>query len=103
MLACYVAANLWKENSVTLDILQQNVICITFGQPLIGLPFVSEVTNRFSESFKRSIHAYYSHEDPLPFILCYLSGVRGDNHDRILQPSLSTVVSSNRPFSNMMS
>lgn len=92
MLACYVAANLWKENCVTLDVLQRNVICVTFAQPLIGLPFVDGVTDRFSDAFKHSVHAYFSHEDPLPFVLRYFSGSQGDNHDHVLRPPLSTMV-----------
>ena len=90
MLACYVAANLWKENCVTLDVLQRNVICITFGQPLIELPFVNNATGRFSEAFKRSVHTYFSHDDPLPFLLRYFCGSQGDNG---LRPPLSTTVS----------
>ena len=92
MLACYVAANLWKENCVTLDVLQKNVICITFAQPLIALPFVSDATDRFSDEFKSSIHAYFSQEDPLPFIMHYFCGSQEDNHDRVLRVPLSTMV-----------
>ena len=92
MLACYVAANLWKENCVTLDVLQRNVICITFGQPLIELPFVNNATDRFSEAFKRSVHTYFSHDDPLPFLLRYFCGSQGDNG---LRSPLSTTVSYN--------
>ena len=90
MLACYVAANLWKENCVTLDILQRNVVCITFGQPLIELPFVNSVTGRFSEMFQQSVHTYFSHDDPFPFLLRYFSGSQGDNG---LRSPLSTTVS----------
>ena len=92
MLACYVAANLWKENCVTLDVLRRNVICITFAQPLIALPFVDEVTGRFSDAFKESVHAFFSHEDPLPFVFSYFNGIQGDNHDRLMRQPLSTVV-----------
>ena len=70
-------------------------MCITFAQPLIALPFVNDATSRFSDEFKCSVHAYFSHEDPFPFIMRYFSGSQGDNHDRVLRPPLSTVVKLN--------
>ena len=75
MLACYVAASLWKESFITMDILERNVTCITFGQPLIGIPFnfISEAIS-LSEKFRNSIHAYLDREDIYPALLCHLLG-----------------------------
>ena len=70
MLACYVAATLWKKSFISGDVLEKNVVCITFGQPLIAIPFVEEVIKDFPQ-FEATIHAIYDKDDFFPRVLYY--------------------------------
>lgn len=72
MLACYVAATLWKKSFISGDVLEKNVVCITFGQPLIAIPFVEEVIKDFPQ-FEATIHAIYDKDDFFPRVLYYYS------------------------------
>lgn len=70
MLACYVAANLWKRSFISGDVLQKNVLCITFGQPLVAIPFVEEAIKDFPQ-FEATIHVVYDKDDLFPRVLRY--------------------------------
>ena len=70
MLACYTAANLWKKSFISGDVLEKNVICITFGQPLIPIPYVEEAIKDFPQ-FEATIHAVYDKDDFFPRVLYY--------------------------------
>lgn len=70
MLACYAAANLWKKSFISGDVLEKNVICITFGQPLIPIPYVEEAIKDFPQ-FEATIHAVYDKDDFFPRVLYY--------------------------------
>ena len=72
MLACCVAANLWEETYVNIDTLQKNVICITFGQPMINIPFVQEAIKHFPQ-LRNTIHLIYDKEDIFPLVFRYFS------------------------------
>lgn len=72
MLACCVTANLWKETYVSIDTLQKNVICITFGQPMINIPFVQEAIKHFPQ-LRNTIHLIYDKEDVFPFMFRYFN------------------------------
>ena len=62
MLACYVAANLWRKSFISGDVLEKNVLCITFGQPLITIPYVEEAIKDFP-ALESTIHCVYDKED----------------------------------------
>ncbi len=72
MLACCVAANIWKNSYQPTKLLETDVICITFGQPLMGIPFVLEVTRMFPE-FEKTIHSVVDKRDLVPRILRYFT------------------------------
>ncbi len=72
MLACCVAANIWKKSYLPTDILEKNVICITFGQPLMGIAFVQEVIRMFP-MFEKTIHSVFDKRDLVPRILRYFT------------------------------
>lgn len=72
MLACCVAANLWEETYVSIDTLQKNVICITFGQPMINIPFVQEAIKHFPQ-LRNTIHLIYDKEDTFPLVFRYFN------------------------------
>lgn len=77
MLACYVAANLWKKSFISGDVLEKNVICITFAQPLIPIPYMEEAIKDFPQ-FEATIHTVYDKEDFFPRVLYYYTV--GCNH-----------------------
>ena len=77
MLACYVAANLWKMSFISGDVLEKNVVCITFGQPLIPISYVEKAIKDFPK-FEATIHAVYEKDDFFPRVLYYYS--IGDKH-----------------------
>lgn len=69
-MACHLAAILWKRSSVSRDILEKNIICITFGQPLIPIPSVEEAIKDYPQ-FEATIHAVYDKDDFFPRVLYY--------------------------------
>lgn len=68
MLACCNTARLWKETCIGLTILEKNVICITFGQPLKAIPYVQETISEHP-NFENTIHSIYDQEDIFPKLL----------------------------------
>lgn len=68
MLACCNAARLWKESSISIDVLENSVVCITFGQPLVAIPYVQETVNSITK-FENTIHSIYDQEDIFPRLL----------------------------------
>lgn len=68
MLACCIAARLWKESVIPIDVLEDRVICITFGQPLIAISYVQDTINTITK-FENTIHAIYDQEDVFPRLL----------------------------------
>ena len=72
MLACYVTANLWKKSFISGDVLEKNVLCITFGQPLVGIPYVEEAIKAFPQ-LEATIHSVYDKEDFFPRVFHYFA------------------------------
>lgn len=80
MLACSVAAKLW---STALDpsLLQRNLCCITFGQPIISLPYVKKMAKHFPK-LEETIHLVLNKEDIIPGLMhyhsigCMLTGIQ---------------------------
>ena len=70
MLACCVAANLWKTSHISATTLEQSVVCITFGQPLIKMKFFQEVAKDYPQ-LEKTIHSIFWKEDMIPQILRY--------------------------------
>lgn len=68
MLACCNAARLWKETCIGVDVLEKNVICITFGQPLVAIPYVQETIKKYAK-FENTIHSICDQEDIFPKLL----------------------------------
>ena len=80
MLACCVAANLWKSSHISATTLEQSVVCITFGQPLIKIKFFQEVA-KDCPGLENTIHSIFWKEDVIPQILRYF-GVGCINYQR---------------------
>ena len=67
-MAQMVAAQLWLLPHTRTDQLMSNVICITFGQPLIQSLLLTHVAESYPD-FKNSIHAIGLKNDNLPTIM----------------------------------
>ena len=66
--ACMVSSLLWKENSyIGSDELKANTMCLTFGQPIINLPCISELVQKYPE-FNATLHQVYLKCDLIPQI-----------------------------------
>jgi len=74
LLACMVSSVLWKENSyIGSDELKANTMCLTFGQPIINMPCISELAQKYPD-FTTTIHQVYLKCDLIPQIfLCATS------------------------------
>ena len=68
VLAQMVAAQLWLLPHTRTDQLMSNVICITFGQPLIQSELLTHVAESFPD-FKNSVHAISLKDDNLPSVM----------------------------------
>ena len=63
-----LAAQLWLLPQTHTDQLMSNVICISFGQPLIQSDLLTHVAESFPD-FKDNVHAIGSEVDGLPYIM----------------------------------
>lgn len=71
MLACCVTSYLWRAGFLlSVALLQKNVTCITFGQPLINIPFVENTLVRFPE-LEDIIHLVLDKQDKVPGLFHY--------------------------------
>ena len=70
LLACYIAANIWKNSYISIDELKRSVACISFGQPLVTLSFIQDVIKKFP-TFEDTIHSIFDKEDIVPRLLRY--------------------------------
>ena len=68
VLAQMLAAHLWLLPLTNTDKLTSNLICITFGQPLIRSDLLTHVAEIFPD-FKKNVHAIGSDNDSFPAII----------------------------------
>ena len=66
VLAQLLTAKLWQLPQTKTEKLLSNVICITFGQPLILTDLLTQVVE-IDPDFRNSIHAVCSESDSFPF------------------------------------
>lgn len=68
LIACMVSSLLWKENSyIGSDELKANTMCLTFGQPIINLPCIAELVQKYPD-FNTTLHQIYLKSDVIPQI-----------------------------------
>ncbi len=72
MLACFVAAILWKDSCIPIEALEQNVVCITYGQPVISIPYVQQVVKDIPH-FHDTIYCVFEKADVLPSVFRYFN------------------------------
>ena len=71
MLACCVTSYLWRAGFLlSVALLQKNVTCITFGQPLINIPFVHKTILTFPQ-LEDTIHLVLDKQDKVPGLFHY--------------------------------
>ena len=94
MLACCNAARIWKDTCFGVDFLEKNVICITFGQPLLANPYVLEVIQKYP-TLEKNIHSVHDSEDMFPMLLRYYGFVSYDKDKAKKVPSSMKALTSN--------
>ena len=97
MLACSIAAVLWKDSCIPIEVLEKNVVCITYGQPVISIPSVQHVIKNIPH-FQDTIYCVFTKEDVFPTVLRYFNCIsyvsRGKCSMTALTPSTSKSPSS---------
>ena len=72
LLACSVATQIWKCGLFSNQELQERLSCITFSQPHINVPELSEVAKSHPEIIS-TLYAIYREDDAYPTLLMYLN------------------------------
>lgn len=67
-----MTATLWKESYIPITDLEKNVVCVTYGQPLVKVPLVEHVVKCY-EHFQDTVYHVYDREDTFPRVLRYFS------------------------------
>ena len=71
ILAHLCAINLWHlSQDICSELLERNLLCITFGQPITSLPKMKNFEARLAD--KSRFHAIYITDDKVPRMLKYL-------------------------------
>ena len=87
LLACAVTASVWETPYISTDLLRQNLVCITFGQPHISMPMLDRVASQRSE-LVNTIHSFHCENDPVPRLLRFLDvSWKEKERNRELMPS----------------
>ena len=71
LLACAVAADVWSSAYIRTDILQNSLVCVTFGQPHISLPGVLQAARE--PELASAIHTLHLYDDVFPRVLPLLN------------------------------
>ena len=72
LLACTVAARVWSTTYVPANILKESLACITFGQPHIPVPLLSE-TATLRPELASTVHSIYLKDDVVPRLSKFLN------------------------------
>ena len=62
---------MWETPYISTDLLKQNLVCITFGQPHVSMPMLDRVASRRPELVS-TIHSFQCEDDPVPRLLRFL-------------------------------
>ena len=68
LLASAVAASVWDTPYISSDLLNENMTCITFGQPLVSVDVIHKVVRTRPEMVK-TIHAILTEQDQIPSLM----------------------------------
>ena len=64
LLACAIAASVWNTPYLSTDLLIENLVCVTFGQP-----FVAEQLVLTRPGIVSTLHAIYTQDDVVPSLM----------------------------------
>ncbi len=84
MLACSIAVQVWQRGYIPAQLLQENLVCITFAQPHLPVPQLADLA-RDRPEIVNTIHAIYFEEDIVPRLL------------RVLDLPCSTLIEDQEP------
>ena len=74
ILAHLCATHLWSlSQGICPELLENNLLCITFGQPVIPLPRAANFADRVAD--KSRFHAIYIDDDIIPRMMRFLDPV----------------------------
>ena len=62
---------MWETPYISTDLLRQNLVCITFGQPHVAMPMLDRVASQRPELVS-TIHSFHCEDDPVPRLLRFL-------------------------------
>ena len=62
---------MWETPYISTDLLRQNLVCITFGQPHVSMPMLDRVVSQRPELVS-TIHSFHCEDDPVPRLLRFL-------------------------------
>ncbi len=68
MLACSIAVQVWQRGYIPAQLLQENLVCITFAQPHLPVPQLADLA-RDRPEIANTIHAIYFEENIVPRLL----------------------------------
>lgn len=71
LLACSVTAKLCREPDLSVEQLQRNLVCITFGQPMVSINVIQETAQQIPV-FNTIVHSVLLSKDVVPFVLRFL-------------------------------
>lgn len=78
-----LAAQLWQLPQLNSDQLMSNLLCITFGEPLIQSELIIKVAEVFPD-FKGNVHAIYKNQDNIPFLMEQLDSISCSHEVKML-------------------
>lgn len=91
MLACCNAARLWNDTCINVDVLEKSVTCITFGQPLLSIPYVQEVLSKYPK-FEDIVHSVFDQDDAFPKLFRNHYSSQQNEQGKSLKPITPTTI-----------
>ena len=68
LLACAIAASVWNTPYISTDLLIENLVCVTFGQPFVAEQLVKRVALT-RPGIVGTLHAIYTQDDLVPSLM----------------------------------
>ena len=68
LLACAIAASVWNTPYLSTDLLIENLVCVTFGQPFVAEQLVKRVALT-RPGIVGTLHAVYTQDDLVPSLM----------------------------------
>jgi len=72
LLACAIASRVWDSDYIRSSLLKENLVCITFAQPHIAVPGLSQVAIE-QPDLASTIHTIYWEGDLVPRLSRFLN------------------------------